>query len=95
MMAPAAANPAQVATPRARRSGGKAAVIVDKVPGMIMAAPIPMTTRAIVSWSVELANAAVKEAIPKTPVPMTRTVRRPMRSPRAPRGSTRAARATV
>jgi hypothetical protein len=42
-------------------AGGKAAVIVDNVPGMIIAAPTPMTTRHPMSVLVEPANAAAPE----------------------------------
>ena len=44
-MAPEVAKPAQTLTARPRCAAGKTAVIVDSVPGMIIAAPMPMTTR--------------------------------------------------
>lgn len=95
MIAPAAAKPDQIATPLALRSGGKAEVMVDRVPGMIMAAPTPMTTRhAMSSWVVE-AKAANAAATANSTFPAMRTLRRPIRSPRAPSGSTSAASATV
>lgn len=90
-----AAKPDQVATPLERSSGGKAAVIVDSVPGMIIAAPRPMTARQTISVLVESAHEAARDAVPKTTVPTISTLRRPRRSPIAPSGSTRAARATV
>ena len=95
MIAPAAANPDQVATPRARWSSGKAEVIVLSVPGMIIAAPTPITRRQPMSTPVVEENAAASDAAPNTSDPAMSTLRRPMRSPSAPSGSTRAARATV
>ena len=42
---PPIANPVHTPTARARFSAGKTLVIVDSVPGMISAAPMPMTAR--------------------------------------------------
>ena len=39
------ANPAQMPTAFARSSGGNTLVIVDSVPGMTSAAPIPVSAR--------------------------------------------------
>ena len=47
---PAPANPAQIPTALGRSSGGNTLVIVDSVPGMISAAPIPMIARTAISW---------------------------------------------
>ena len=44
-MPPAPAKPAHSPTALARPSGGKTLVIVDNVPGMINAAPTPVSTR--------------------------------------------------
>ena len=42
---PAPAKPAQMPTALARSSGGNTLVIVDSVPGMISAAPMPINAR--------------------------------------------------
>ncbi len=47
---PAPAKPAQMPTALARPSGGKTLVIVERVPGMISAAPMPMSARRAMSW---------------------------------------------
>ncbi|BDH56665.1 hypothetical protein MTP03_16040 [Tsukamurella sp. PLM1] len=70
-------------------------MMVDNVPGMIIAAPRPMTTREAIRLVVLSESAAATDPAAKTAVPAMRTVRRPMRSPSAPSGSTNAARATV
>ena len=56
-MPPAPANPAHTPTALARPSGGKTLVIVDKVPGMIRAAPTPVSTRHMMSEPAELLSA--------------------------------------
>ena len=56
-MPPAPANPAQIPTALARSSGGKMLVIVESVPGMIRAAPMPIRARYPISWPDEPANA--------------------------------------
>ena len=61
-MAPEVANPAQTLTARPRCSGGKTAVIVESVPGMIIAAPMPMTTRQAMSVSGACAAAAARRS---------------------------------
>ena len=92
---PETAKPDQIPTARARSSDGNTAVIVDKVPGMIIAAPSPMTARATMRTEAELAAAPTAAPAPNTTVPASSTLRRPRRSPSAPIGSTRAASATV
>ena len=47
---PMPANPAQMPTALARSSAGKMLVIVESVPGMTSAAPIPMSARSPISW---------------------------------------------
>ena len=64
MVPPAPAKPAQTPTARARPSGGKTLVMVDRVPGMMNAAPSPATTRAAISTLAEPAVAAHTMAIP-------------------------------
>lgn len=76
-IAPDAAKPDHTATPRARWSGGKDAVIVDSVPGMIIAAPRPIITRIRIRCSGVSACAATAAAAPKTRQPRISTLRRP------------------
>ena len=92
---PDTAKPDQMPTARPRSSDGNTAVMVDRVPGMIMAAPTPMTARATMRTEAELAAAPTIEPVPNTTVPTNSTLRRPTRSPSAPIGSTSAASATV
>ena len=47
-MPPAPAKPAQMPTARARPSGGNTLVMVERVPGMMNAAPMPAITRAAI-----------------------------------------------
>ncbi len=94
-IAPELAKPAQTLTARLRLSAGNTAVIVESVPGMIIAAPTPITTRQPMSAPGDCAAAAPSAASPNTTVPARSSVRRPRRSPSAPNGSTSAASATV
>ena len=94
-MPPAPANPAHTPTAFARPSGGNTLVIVDNVPGMINAAPTPVTTRQPISAPEELLNAEAALANPKIEMPSTSARRRPNRSPIAPAGRSSAANATV
>ena len=66
---PAPAKPAQMPTALARSSGGNTLVMVDSVPGMISAAPIPMSARSAMSSSAEPASADSPAATPKMAVP--------------------------
>ena len=52
-MPPAPAKPAHTPTARGAASGGKTLVIVDSVPGMISAAPTPVSTRQAMSVPAE------------------------------------------
>src|SRR3954465_10113001 len=61
-MPPAPAKPAHNPTALARPSGGKTLVIVDKVPGMISAAPTPVSTRHAMS---ALAESLTAQAAPR------------------------------
>ena len=88
-MAPA---PAQVPKALPRSSGGKAAPIRARAPGVSRAAPIPWTARpAISSWTVG-ARPQAMEARAKMATPIRKTRRRPNRSPAAPPIRTRAPR---
>ena len=76
-MAPEVAKPAQTLTARLRWSAGNTAVIVESVPGMIMAAPMPMATRHPMRASGDWAAAALSAARPNTTVPARSSERRP------------------
>ena len=64
--------------------------IIDRVAGMSMAPKIPSRARATTSISAEGANAASAEIAAKPVEPMSSSLRRPMRSPIAPMGTSRA-----
>ena len=75
---PPASGPTSVATPAVaphtlratpRRSGGKILVMVDNVCGVISAAPMPWTTRATISHSMELASPHHSDAAVNTANP--------------------------
>ena len=57
---------------------------MDRVEGMIRAAPIPMAARAVIRTSAEPAKADAAEAAAKTSRPALRASLRPNRSPAAP-----------
>ena len=92
---PPPANAAQIPIAFAFSSGGKLAVMTDRVTGMIMAAPTPANTRAAIIAGAVVATTAPTVATAKTPRPAMRTVFLPYRSPIAPMGSKSAASATV
>ena len=62
MTAPDTENADQVATALPRWLAGNTAVIVDRVPGMIIAAPTPITTRQAIRNAVEVAKTAARAA---------------------------------
>ena len=68
-MPPAPAKPAHTPTALARPSGGKTLVIVDSVPGMISAAPTPVSARHAMSAPAESLNAEAALATPKMAMP--------------------------
>ena len=92
---PALANPAQIPTALARSSSGNTLVIVDRVPGIRRAAPMPITARSAISWLGVVAADARPEAAPKSVTPAINVPRRPKRSPIAPAGNSNAARASA
>ena len=94
-MPPAPAKPAQTPTARSRSPTGKLEVITERVAGMIIAAAAPATTRKASSWVTSPAKAAATLAAMNSTRPDTRTFLRPQRSPMAPTGMSRAARAMV
>ncbi len=94
-MPPAPAKPDQMPIARARSSSGKVEVMIDRVTGMIIAAPMPAITRAINSISTVVESAAPTLARANTVRPASRMCLRPHRSPIAPIGRSSAARAIV
>ena len=56
-------------TARARSSGGNTLVIVERVPGMISAPPMPVSARKAMSWPPESAKAESSEPAPKSTMP--------------------------
>ncbi len=94
-MPPPPATPVQTPMALPRCSAGKVEVMTARVMGMIIAAPTPLATRTASSISAVGARPAAMFAAPKTPSPAISMGLRPSRSPRAPSGSSRAARARV
>ena len=88
---PAPANPDQIAIAFARSCGGKTTVMMERVAGMIRAAPIPITDLEAIRRIAEVENDAAIAPPMKMPRPMRRALRRPYRSPRAPAGSSKPA----
>jgi hypothetical protein len=74
---PVMANPDQMPTARARCSAGYTLVIVDNVPGMMSAAPTPVTARKASSWFPLSVSADISEPKPNRAVPARRAPRRP------------------
>jgi hypothetical protein len=70
-------------------------VIVESVPRMAKAAPTPIAARAAMSDPPLAAMDATALDPAKMPTPASRVRRRPNRSPKAPKGSRRAASATA
>ena len=95
MIPPAPATPAQVPTALARSWAGKLVVMTDRVTGMIMAAAMPAATRRAMRASGVVTNAEAALAAANRARPASRIGLRPHRSPIAPTGISRAARARV
>jgi hypothetical protein len=85
------ATAAHTLTARVRWAGGKVPVMVDRVAGMTRAAPRPIRPRRPMSSLAEETVIAAAEAPPKMTSPASSARRRPNRSPRAPAGSSSAA----
>jgi hypothetical protein len=90
-MMPPAAVPAQMPIARPRSSSGKVVMMMDRVAGMISAAPTPIAVRVPMSIPGELANAEASDPATKTSRPEVRASLRPNRSPRVPMDSNRPA----
>jgi hypothetical protein len=88
---PTAASAAQMAIALPRSSPVKTLAMIERVAGMISAAPIPIPARTSISWPAELANGAARLASPKMETPAWSASLRPKRSPRVPKRSSRPA----
>ncbi len=75
--------PPQAPSATPRLSAGTAALRIVSVSGVTIAPPRPWAARATMSASTEGASAAATEAAVKMPSPITKSRRRPKRSPRA------------
>ena len=67
-----------------RSSGRNDAWIIDRLPGVSSAPPTPWSTRATMSWTGDWASPHAAEATVNQTTPMTKTRRRPKRSPSDP-----------
>ncbi len=82
MPTPAIADQIPIALPRSSR--GKMSTITDRVAGMIIAPPMPITARSTTSCPAFCANAASTLATPNSRSPDWSTRFRPKRSPSVP-----------
>ena len=85
-------NPDQVPIARPRSFSEKLALISARLPGMSNAPPTPCTPLAIISHRISGETPHNAEAVEKSTTPMTKTLRRPYKSPKAPPISSSAAR---
>ena len=84
---PTPANAAHTAIAFGRSWNGKLFMMIDRVAGMMNAAPTPITARAAISCVGSSAKLATSAAPPNTTRPNCSAPLRPKRSPRAPAGS--------
>ncbi len=96
MPTPSADTPAQMPMALARSRGFvNTLVMIERVAGMMNAAPMPMSERVKISVVAESAIADMSEPSPKTARPIARKRYRPNRSPRLPAVSSRPAKTRV
>ena len=88
-------TPAQIPMARARSAGGKALTMIERVPGIMNAAPIPWIERAATSQPSPGARPIVPEASAKTTTPSRNMRRRPKMSPRRPAVTSSTAKVSV
>ena len=88
-------TPAQVPIALPRSSGGNALEMIDRVPGIIRAAPLPCSRRPTTSQVCVCAKPMNALLQANTTTPMRNTVRRPKMSPRRPPVTSRTAKASV
>ena len=81
---------AQIPSARARLSAGKASAVSASESESSAAPPIPWITRAAISTPAEPAAPASSEPAAKIAIPITKTRRRPRRSPSRPAVTTAA-----
>ena len=81
---PIAAIPAQIPIALARSSRGKTFVMMDRVAGMMSAAPTPIAARIAISWLALSATRTARLAVPKIASPARRARFLPKRSPSVP-----------
>ncbi len=85
MAAPPAKAAVQMPMARARSAGcGNMLAISERLAGIRVAPPMPISARAPMRNAAFGAKAAATEAMPKTAAPISRMRRRPIRSPRLP-----------
>ena len=91
-----AETPAQVPIALPRSSGGNALEMIDSVPGIISAAPLPCSSAADDEPRLRLGEADERAAdSANTTTPVRNTVRRPKMSPRRPPVTSRTAKVSV
>ena len=88
---PTAASAAQMAIALRRSSPVNRLAMIERVAGMISAAPTPMAARTAITWSAESATRAPRLASPKIDMPAWSARLRPKRSPSVPNTSSRPA----
>ena len=88
---PTAASAAQIAIALPRSSPVKRLAMMERVAGMIRAAPTPIAARTAITWSAESATRAPRLASPKIDTPAWSASLRPKRSPSVPNTSSRPA----
>ncbi len=88
-------TPAQMPIALPRSPAGNALVMIERVPGIISAAPTPWRAREATSQPSVGAKPAVAEARAKMVTPVRKTKRRPKMSPRRPPVTSRTANVRV
>ncbi len=90
-----AETPAQVPIALPRSSGGNALEMIERVPGIMNAAPMPWIARDATSQPSDGAKPIVAEASEKTTTPNRNILRRPKMSPSRPPVTSRTANVSV
>jgi len=90
-----AETPAHVPIALPRSEGGNASEMIERVPGIMKAAPMPWSARPPTSQLSEGAKPSVAEASAKTTTPKRNMRRRPKMSPRRPPVTSRTANTSV
>jgi hypothetical protein len=90
-----AETPAQIPIAMPRWCGGKVAEMIERVAGIISAAPTPCTVRAPISVSPEVASPQASDERVKIASPIRKTRRRPKKSASFPPESMRTAKVSA